>query len=94
MRTVPGSGAILQPEFETEFYTVSNISVVNGGSGYASTNPPKITIQNTVTPVIEGVFYPVISGGSIQSVKVISGGSGYYPITAESQTKIGIIQHL
>lgn len=91
MRTVPGSGAILQPEFETEFYTVSNISVVNGGSGYASTNPPKITIQNTVTPVIEGVFYPVISGGSIQSVKVISGGSGYYPITAESQTKIGII---
>lgn len=90
MRTVPGSGAILQPEFETEFYTVSNISVVNGGSGYASTNPPKITIQNTVTPVIEGVFYPVISGGSIQSVKVISGGSGYYPITAESQTKIGI----
>ena len=90
MRTVPGSGAILQPEFETEFYTVSNISVVNGGSGYASTNPPKITIQNTVTPVIEGVFYPVISGGSIQSIKVISGGSGYYPISSESQTRIGI----
>ena len=90
MRTVPGSGAILQPQFETEFYTVSNIFVVNGGSGYASTDPPKITIQNTQTPVVEGVFYPVISGGSIQSVKVISGGSGYYPITAESQTKIGI----
>lgn len=90
MRTVPGSGAILQPQFETEFYTVSNIFVVNGGSGYASIDPPKITIQNTQTPVVEGVFYPVISGGSIQSVKVISGGSGYYPITAESQTKIGI----
>jgi hypothetical protein len=90
MRTVPGSGAILQPIFETEFYSVSNIFVVNGGSGYASTNPPKITIQNTQTPVVEGVFYPVISGGSIQRVKVISGGSGYYPITAESQTRIGI----
>jgi hypothetical protein len=90
MRTVPGSGAILQPEFETEFYTVSNIVVLSGGSGYASTNPPKITIQNTQTPVVEGVFYPVISGGSIQSIKVISGGSGYYPIIAESQTKIGI----
>ena len=90
MRTVPGSGAILQPMFETEFYSVSKIFVVNGGSGYASTNPPKITIQNTQTPVVEGVFYPVISGGSIQSVKVISGGSGYYPITAESQTRIGI----
>ena len=90
MRTVPGSGAILQPEFETEFYTVSKIVVVNGGSGYASTDPPEITIQNTVTPAIEGVFYPVISGGSIQSVKIINAGSGYYPITTESQTRIGI----
>jgi hypothetical protein len=63
MRTVPGSGAILQPEFETEFYSVSNIYVIDGGSGYASTDPPKITIQNTQTPVVEGVFYPVISGG-------------------------------
>ena len=90
MRTVPGSGAILQPEFETEFYIVSKIVVLSGGSGYASTNPPKITIQNTVTPAIEGVFYPVISGGSIQSVKIINAGSGYYPITTESQTRIGI----
>jgi hypothetical protein len=64
--------------------------VVNGGSGYASTDPPKITIQDTQTPVVEGVFYPVISGGSIQSVKIINAGSGYYPITTESQTKIGI----
>ena len=90
MRTVPGSGAILQPEFETEFYAVSKIVVVNGGSGYASTDPPKITIQNTVTPAIEGVFYPVISGGSIKSIKIINAGSGYYPITTESQTRIGI----
>ena len=90
MRTVPGSGAILQPEFETEFYTVSKIVVVNGGSGYASTDPPEITIQNTVTPAIEGVFYPVISNGSIQSIKIINAGSGYYPITTESQTRIGI----
>ena len=90
MRTVPGSGAILQPKFETEFYTVSNFVVVNGGSGYASTNPPKITIENTATPAIEGVFYPVISGGSIKSIKIINAGSGYYPITTESQTRIGI----
>ena len=90
MRTVPGSGAILQPEFETEFYSVSNIFVINGGSGYASTDPPKITIQNTQTPVVEGVFYPVISGGSIQSVKVISGGSGYYPTILEGENPIGI----
>lgn len=90
MRTVPGSGAILQPEFKTEFYSVSKIYVVNGGSGYASTNPPKITIQNTQTPEVEGVFYPIISGGSIISVKVINPGSGYYPIDQEIGTKIGI----
>jgi photosystem II stability/assembly factor-like uncharacterized protein len=90
MRTVPGSGAILQPEFETEFYSVSKIVVLSGGSGYASTNPPKITIQNTQTPEIEGVFYPVISNGSIQSVKIINAGFGYYPIDLEIGTKIGI----
>lgn len=90
MRTVPGSGAILQPEFELPFYSVSKIYVIDGGSGYASTDPPKITIQDTQTPAIEGVFYPAISGGSIQSVKIINAGSGYYPITTESQTRIGI----
>jgi hypothetical protein len=90
MRTVPGSGAILQPVFETDFYAVSNIIVVDGGSGYASTDPPKITVENTVTPIIEGIFYPIISDGSIQSIKIINAGSGYYPITDESQTRIGI----
>jgi hypothetical protein len=90
MRTVPGSGAILKPEFETDFYSVSKIYVIDGGSGYSLTDPPKITVDNTSTPAIEGVFYPVISGGSIQSVKVISGGSGYYPVSLETGTKIGI----
>ena len=89
-RVTPGSGAILQPEFQTEFYSVSKINVLYGGSGYASTDPPKITVDNTQTPVIEGVFYPIIYGGSIQSIKIINAGSGYYPITTESQTRIGI----
>jgi hypothetical protein len=91
MRTVPGSGAILKPEFDTEFYSVSKIYVIDGGSGYASTDPPKITVQNTETPDSEGVFYPVISDGSIKSIKIVNGGSGYYPISSESQTKIGIV---
>lgn len=90
MRTVPGSGAILQPEFDIELYSVSKINVINGGSGYASTDPPKITIQNTATPQVEGVFYPIINGGSIVSVKIINPGLGYYPIVQESGTRIGI----
>jgi hypothetical protein len=89
-RVTPGSGAILQPEFQTEFYSVSKINVLFGGSGYASTDPPKITVDNTQTPEIEGVFYPIIYNGSIISIKVIDGGSGYYPIDLETGTKIGI----
>jgi len=90
MRTVPGSGAILKPEFELPFYSVSKIYVIDGGSGYTSTDPPKITVDNTQTPAVKGVFYPVISGGSIRSIKIINAGAGYYPISVESQTKIGI----
>lgn len=90
MRTVPGSGAILQPEFDTVFYSVSKIYVINGGSGYAYTDPPKITIQNTETPEIEGIFYPIISGGSIVSVKIINPGAGYYPFDQEIGARIGI----
>ena len=89
-RVTPGSGAILQPEFQTEFYSVSKINVLYGGSGYASTDPPKITVDNTQTPEIEGVFYPIIYNGSIQSIKIIDSGSGYYPIYLETGTKIGI----
>jgi photosystem II stability/assembly factor-like uncharacterized protein len=90
MRTVPGSGAILQPEIETFFYSVSKINVLDGGSGYDSNDPPKITIENTQTPSEEGVFYPIISDGSIKNVRVISGGIGYYPKETHTGTEIGI----
>lgn len=81
MRTVPGSGAILSPTFNSE-YGVSSIQVINGGSGYASTDPPKISINNTKTPIEEGIFFPVIVGGSIQSITILDPGVGYYPISA------------
>lgn len=41
MRTVPGSGASFKVEFDAEIYSVSKIYILNGGSGYASTNPQK-----------------------------------------------------
>lgn len=90
MRTVPGSGAILFPEFETEKYSVSKIYVINGGSGYASTDPPKITISGTQAPIVEGVFYPIINSGSIIGIKIINPGAGYFPIDQKIGTKIGI----
>ncbi|NBP03465.1 MAG: hypothetical protein EBU90_25920, partial [Proteobacteria bacterium] len=90
MRTVPGTGAILLPVFDPDKYSVTKIYVINGGSGYAQTDPPKITIEGTETPVTEGVFYPIIDSGSIISVKIIEPGAGYFPINQKIGTKIGI----
>jgi hypothetical protein len=88
MRTVPGSGVILSPTFNSE-YGVSSIQVIDGGSGYASTDPPKITIKNTQTPIEEGVFYPIIESGSISSIVIINPGVGYIPISS-SVTATGV----
>jgi len=93
MRTTPGTGAILIPIFDGDKYSVSKIEVVNGGSGYASTDPPKIEIENTATPTIEGVFYPIInhpSNGSIVSVLIVNPGEGYFPVINTLGEKIGI----
>jgi hypothetical protein len=89
-RVVPGSGAILQPTFDSNYGVVS-VSVIDGGSGYASTDPPKITIQGTNPPIVEGIFYPVINpSGEISRVVVIEPGSGYTPVEVGSGQKIGI----
>jgi hypothetical protein len=88
MRTVPGSGAILSPTFNSE-YGVSSIDVIDGGSGYATTDPPKITINNTQSPIEGGIFYPIIESGEISSIVIIDPGVGYYPISS-SVTATGI----
>jgi hypothetical protein len=88
-REVPGSGAILRPNFNSE-YGVSSIDVLDGGAGYASTDPPKIEISGTKPPLVEGLFYPVIVGGVIKRVAIINSGSGYFPTTEDLGTKVGI----
>jgi hypothetical protein len=89
-RVVPGSGAILHPNFNND-YGVISIDVISGGSGYASTDPPKITIDGTFEPLVEGIFYPIInSSGEITRIAVLESGSGYLPKQVESATKIGI----
>lgn len=93
-RIVPGSGAIIKPYFNS-IYSITEIEVIDGGSGYASTDPPKIIIENTKPPTVEGSFYPVISSeGKISRIVVLNGGSGYYPLesfnVANSDTRIGI----
>jgi len=79
-RFTPGAGAVLRPFFDST-YGVERIEVVFGGSGYAKTDPPKVQIFGTQTPITEGVFYPVISGvGTIKSVVIFKSGEGYYPV--------------
>jgi len=90
-RETPGSGALFRPSFNSS-YGVSQIEVLDGGTGYAKTDPPKITIEGTATPQTEGVFYPVISGvGTISQVIIFNSGVGYYPVfstTTSSQVVV------
>ena len=83
-RTTPGQGALLRPTFNST-YGVSDIEVLDGGSGYAKTDPPKIEIDGTASPITEGVFFPVISGvGTISDVIIFTAGVGYYPVFSTS----------
>ena len=58
-RTTPGQGALLRPTFNS-VYGVSDIEVLAGGAGYAKTDPPKIEIEGTTSPLTEGVFLSLI----------------------------------
>ena len=83
-RVTPGSGLLLRPSFNS-VYGVVNVEVLDGGSGYAKTDPPKIIIEGTTTPLTEGVFFPVISGlGTISEVIIFKTGAGYYPVFSTS----------
>ena len=83
-RTTPGQGALFKPSFNST-YGVHQIQVLAGGAGYAKTDPPKIEIDGTTTPTIEGVFYPVISGvGTISDIIIFKTGVGYYPVFSTS----------
>ena len=80
-RIVPGSGAIIEPIFNS-IYGVKDIVVIDGGEGYDPNNPPKLTIANCGTPLREAILRPVINenDGKIQAVEVIDPGEGYLPL--------------
>ena len=91
-RVTPGSGALLRPTFNS-VYGVSDIEVLSGGAGYAQTNPPKIIIEGTTTPLTEGVFYPIISGvGTISEIVIFKTGAGYYPVFSTSTNSQVVVE--
>lgn len=88
-RTIPGSGAQVTATLDSS-YGVASFNIISGGTGYATTDPPKIEVQGTSTPTVAGSFYPIIQNGSIVSIKVLSPGSGYIPSVSIAQTAVGI----
>jgi hypothetical protein len=89
VRQVPGSGAQIKANFDAN-YGIASFTITNGGTGYASTNPPRIDIEGTRTPTVQGSFYPIIVNGQIASITVLSSGEGYYPNVSVAQTAVGI----
>ena len=80
-RTVPGTGASIKPIFDENF-GVRAIRVLDGGSGYDSANPPRLTISGCGTPDTEALLYPIIDedSGQIIHVRVLERGKGYDPL--------------
>ena len=80
-RTVPGSGAQIKPIFD-EVFGVRAVEVLDGGSGYDSSDPPRLTVTGCGTPVQEALLYPIIDddSGRIVHVRVLEKGSGYDPL--------------
>ena len=84
-RTVPGQGAVIEPLFNSIF-GVRDVFVVDGGSGYNQSDPPKLTIGNCGTPIREAVLEPIIVNGQIAAVKVLDPGEGYDPFRINIET--------
>ena len=80
-RTVPGSGAVIEPIFD-EIFGVRAIKVLDGGTGYDISNPPRLTVSGCGTPDEECLLYPIIdtNSGRIAHVRVLERGRGYDPL--------------
>ena len=80
-RTVPGSGAVIEPIFD-EVFGVRAVEVKNGGTGYSVSDPPRLTVNGCGTPDRAAVLYPIIDddSGRITHVRVLDRGLGYDPL--------------
>ena len=80
-RTVPGSGAVIEPLFNKVF-GIKAVKVIEGGKEYESADPPRLTITGCGTPTEEALLYPIIDddSGKIIHVRVLDPGLGYDPL--------------
>ena len=80
-RTVPGSGAVIEPIFD-EIFGVRAVRVKDGGTGYDPADPPRLTVDGCGTPDQAALLYPIIDAdsGKIIHVRVLERGRGYDPL--------------
>ncbi len=84
-RTVPGSGAVIEPIFNSTF-GIKDVFVNDGGTGYVAGDPPELKVTNCGTPLREAILEPVITNGQIAAVKVLDPGTGYDPFRIKLET--------
>ena len=73
-RTVPGSGATIEPVFNS-VYGVKDVIVTNPASGYSPTDPPRLTVGNCGTPIRDAVLRANIGvNADLLSVDVVDPG--------------------
>ena len=94
-RTVPGSGAEIKPIFD-KFFGVRAVEIINSGSGYDPTDPPRLTITGCGIPEAEALLYPIIDAdsGKIIHVRVLERGRGYDPLRLQivpTSESLGVI---
>lgn len=67
------------PDTQQLLYNISEIRIVNGGTGYSSLNPPTIVFETPVgASAVQAVAGTVtIVGGAITAVQVSNNGAGY-----------------
>ena len=92
-RTVPGSGAAIEPVFNSVF-GVKDVIVTNPGQDYDPNDPPRLSIGNCGTPIRDAVLRANIGvNGDLLSVDVVDPGEGYDPLRlAVTSTDSGVVE--
>ena len=67
------------PDTQQQLFSVAEINVTNGGTGYTSGNPPVLVFSTPIgaSAVQAQVGNVTISGGAITAVELTNGGAGY-----------------
>ena len=81
-RTVPGSGATIEPVFNS-VYGVKDVIVTNPGQDYDPNDPPRLSIANCGTPIRDAVLRANIGVNGDTAVFFGLSGTGKTTLSAD-----------